>query len=220
VRAHTAATATHPTSPKADDLVLYLFDNGAPPVMLASSFTGTDYAAWDAEIGVWLPPGTYQIAVRGWRGSLAGSYYLDVRRTIGARATTNAGGCNGRSLAVPPTNVGPGAPLGLERPVLGRTYALQGSGLGASSIGIHLFGVVPASLDLTAFGAPGCTLSLSWIDLLAFVTDGAGNAAVVLTLTEDPSLLGVPLETQVAMLDGSNALGMTFSNSVSAVMGN
>jgi len=220
VRASVAATASHPTPPVADDLVLALYDNTVPPAVLASSFTGNGFGAFDASIGIWLAPGTYQVAVRGWRGSIAGRYYLDVRTTVGATASANANGCAGRALDVARTNSGPGAPLGLERPVLGRTYALQGSGLGGSSIGIHLFGVTPASLDLGPFGAAGCTLALSWIDLLAFITDAAGNAAVVLALGEDPSLLGVPLETQVAMLDGSNALGMTFSNSVSAVIGN
>lgn len=220
VQATVDATPSHPNPPVADDLVLYLFDNGAPPTMLASSVTGTDYGTWNAELGVWLGPGTYQIAVRGWRGSVAGKYWLDVRRLLGARTTTNSNGCAGRLLDVLRTNSGPGAPLALERPVIGRTYVLQGTGLGAGLIGIHLFGIVPASLDLGPFGAVGCTLGLSWIDLLAFVTDGAGAATIVLTLGEDPSLLGLPLETQVLMLDGSNALGMTLSNTVSAVMGN
>lgn len=220
VRASVAATATHPLSPKADDPVLYLFDNSVPPVLLASSFTGRDYAVWDAQIGLWLAPGTYQIAVRGWQGSVPGSYYLDVRRTLGARAVTNVGGCNGRMLDIPRTNVGPNAPLSLERPVLGRTYSLVGSGLGANSLGIHLFGVVPTSVDLTGVGAPGCTLSLLWVDLLVFLTDALGNAVITLPLGEDPSLLGLPLETQLGVLDGSNPLGITFSNSVSAIMGN
>ena len=220
VRATVAATATHPSPPVTDDPVLHLFDDGTPPVLLASSFAGTGFTNYDAELAVWLPPGTYQLAIRGWRGRPAGRYYLDVRTTTGARAATNAGGCAGRQLEVPRTNIGPGAPLPIERPVIGRTYALQGSGLGGNGIGIHIFGVTPAALDLTGFGAPGCMLHVVWIDLVAFLTDAAGNAPVVLVLSEDPSLLGVPLETQVAVLDASNALGLTFSNSVSAVIGN
>jgi len=220
VRATVAATATHPTPPVADDLVLYLYDNGAPPQLLASSFAGTNFGAFDAEIAVWLPAGTWQIAVRGWRNSIAGRYYLDVRKTPGARAVTNPGGCFGRTLEVPTTNIGPGAPLALERPVIGRTYTLRGSGLGASGIGVHMFGIVPASLDLTAFGAPGCTLGLEWIDLLVFFADAAGTTPIVLVLTEDPTLLGVPLETQLGVLDAAVPLGLTFSNTVSALIAN
>lgn len=219
VRAGVAATASHPNPPVADDLELYLFDGAAPPALLRSSATGSNFGVFDAEIAAWLPAGTYHVAVRGWVGSTTGHYYLDLRRVVGARAITNAGGCNGRQLAVPPTNVGPGAPVGIERPAIGRTYTLQGSGLGANSIGIHLFGITPAALDLASFGAPGCTLSVVWIDLIAFFTDAAGTAPVTLVLAEDPSLLGVPLETQVLVFDASNALGMTLSNSVSAVIG-
>lgn len=220
VRATVAATATHPQSPIADDLVLYVYDNAVPPQPLASSFAASGFGAFDTELAVWLPAGTFQIAIRGWRNSTAGRYYLDVRKTIGARAATNVGGCGGRQLDVLQTNVGPGAPIALERPVVGRTYSLQGSGLGAASLGVHIFGVTPAALDLGGVGAPGCTLRVVWIDLLAFVADAAGNAPIVLVLGEDPTLLGVPLETQVAVLDGSNPLGFTFSNSVSALIGN
>jgi hypothetical protein len=219
LRARVDGTVAHPTTPRTDDPVLYLYADGSPPVLLASAAAGSDYGVWDAELVVRLSAGVYQVAVRGWQDSPAGSYYLDLRRVLAAGAATNAGGCAGRTLDLLRTNVGPGAPLALERPVIGRTYSLWGSGLGGNSIVVHAYGVTPVSVDLAAVGAPGCFLDVSWIDIVPLFADAAGTAAVVLALGEDPSLLGVPLVNQLGVLDFSNALGITTSNSVTAVMG-
>ncbi|MBL9078702.1 MAG: hypothetical protein JNL08_14425 [Planctomycetes bacterium] len=219
VRVRVDATATHPTTPRTDDPVLQLYADGAPPVLLASAVVGSDYGAYDAELVARLPAGIYQVAVRGFADSPAGSYYLDLRRVVAASASTNPGGCGGRTLDLPRTDVGPGAPLALERPVIGRTYTLLGSGLGSNGVVVHAFGVTPVLVDLTAFGAPGCFLDVVWIDLPFLLADAAGNAVVALVLAEDPSLLGVPLVNQLGVLDFSNPLGITTSNSVAAVMG-
>ncbi len=219
LRVRVDATAGHPSTPRADDPVLYLYSDGAPPVLLASAFAGSDYGVFDAELVARLPAGVYQVAVRGWQDSIAGSYYLDLRRVLAASATTNAGGCAGRMLDLLRTNSGPGAPLGLERPVIGRTYSLLGSGLGSNSLCVHAYGVTPVNLDLGFVGAPGCFLDVDWIDIAPLFADAAGTASVVLALGEDPSLLGVPLVNQLGVLDGSNPLGITTSNSVTAVMG-
>jgi hypothetical protein len=218
LRARVDATAGHPSTPRTDDPVLYLYGDGASPVLLASAFASGDYGVWDAELVVRLPAGVYQVAVRGWQDSIAGSYYLDLRRVLAADASSNPGGCAGRTLDLLRTDVGPGAPLALERPVIGRTYALWGSGLGANGICVHAYGVTPVHVDLTALGAPGCFLDVVWIDLPLLLADAAGNASVVLVLGEDPSLLGVPLVNQLGVLDFSNPLGITTSNSVTAVM--
>jgi hypothetical protein len=166
-----------------------------------------------------LAAGVYQVAVRGWQDSIAGSYYLDLRRVLAANATTNAGGCAGRTLDLLRTNIGPGAPLGLERPAIGRTYSLLGSGLGSNNPVAHAVGITQVSVDLTSFGAPGCFLDVDFIALLPLLADAAGMAAVTLPLGEDPSLLGVLLVDQLGVLDFSNTLGITTSNSVTAVMG-
>lgn len=219
LRVRVDATAGHPSTPRADDPVLYLYGDGAPPTLLAAAFAGTDYGVWDAELVVRLPAGSYQVAVRGWQDSIAGSYYLDLRRVLAADAATNAGGCGGRMLDLLRTSIGPGAPLALERPVIGRTYSLLGSGLGSNAVVAHAVGITQVSVDLTNFGASGCFLDVDYIALLPLLADAAGMAAVPLPLGEDPSLLGVPLIAQLGVLDFSNQLGVTTSNSVSAVMG-
>jgi hypothetical protein len=219
LRVRVDATAGHPSTPRTDDPVLYLYSDGAPPVLLASAFASADYGVWDAELVVRLAAGVYQVAVRGWQDSIAGSYYLDLRRVLAANATTNAGGCAGRTLDLLRTNIGPGAPLGLERPAIGRTYSLLGSGLGSNNPVAHAVGITQVSVDLTSFGAPGCFLDVDFIALLPLLADAAGMAAVTLPLGEDPSLLGVLLVDQLGVLDFSNTLGITTSNSVTAVMG-
>lgn len=219
LRMRVDATAAHPGTPRADDPVLYLYADGAPPVLLASAFAGSDYGVWNAELVARLPAGVYQVAVRGWQDSIAGSYYLDLRRVAAASASTNPGGCAGRMLDLLRTNSGPGAPLALERPVIGRTYSLVGSSLGSNGICIHVYGVTPVNVDLTGLGAPGCFLDVSWIDMVLLFADAAGTLSVVLPLGEDPTLLGVPLVNQLGVLDFSNPLGITTSNSVTSVIG-
>lgn len=219
LRVRVDATAAHPSTPRSDDPVLSLYADGLPPTPLTSAFVGSDYGVWDAELVVRLPAGSYQVAVRGFDDSIAGSYYLDLRRVLAADAVTNTGGCAGRTLDLLRTDSGPGAPLGLERPAIGRTYSLVGSGLGSGSIVAHAVGIAAVNVDLTPFGAPGCFLDVDYIALLPVLADAAGMAAVVLPLGEDPTLLGVPLVDQLGVLDFQNPLGVTTSNSVTAVMG-
>ncbi|MBX3463466.1 MAG: hypothetical protein KF830_09860 [Planctomycetes bacterium] len=219
LRARVDATAAHPVTPRTDDPVLHLFSDGSPPQLLAAAAAGTTFGVWNAELAVHLPVGVYQVAVRGWQDSPAGSYYLDLRRVRAASATAEPGGCAGRTLELLRTDLGPGAPLALERPVIGRTYALFGSNLGANGLAVHAYGVTPVDVDLAPVGAPGCFLKVDWIDLVPLFADGAGTAAVALALGEDPTLLGVPLVNQLGVLDFSNPLGITTSNSVHAVMG-
>ncbi len=220
VRVRVNGTAMHPTPPVMDDPILYLYDAATPPNLLAGPFYASNYGVWDTAIDVRLTAGIYQVAIRGWVGSIAGRYYLDVLRTDAARNTVHAGGCGGRVLDLPATNVGPNAPLRLERTVIGTTYTLQGSGLGSNGIVLHVVGFLPTFIDLTPFGAPGCTLQVVWVDTPLQFADAAGNATIVVPVPETPTLLGATLESQLAVLDLSNALGFTLSNSVSAVVGN
>ncbi|MBZ0152539.1 MAG: hypothetical protein K8J09_13515 [Planctomycetes bacterium] len=220
LQARVSATATHPTTPRADDPVLYLFDGSSPPQLLAGPFRGTTYGLDDAAFDLRLPGGIYHVAVRGYEGSIAGRYYLDLHQSLGASATTHAGGCGGRTLGLRATAVGPGAPMGLERPVLGTTYELFGSGLGAFGITLHVVGFQATNVDLTPFGAVGCTLEVVWVDLPGQLADALGQTTFVVTLPDSVSLLGATLESQLAVLDGSNPLGVTLSNRVSAVAGN
>jgi hypothetical protein len=219
VRARVAATVSHPTPPVLDDPILYLYDAGTPPVLLAGPFYASNFGVFDTAIDVRLPAGSYQVAIRGWVGSIAGRYYLDLARTDAGRVTVHPGGCGGRVLDVATTAVGPGAPLRTERATLGNTYTLRGSSLGSGGFAFHMIGFQAQSIGLGPLGAPGCTVEVVWVDALLQVADFAGAARFVIAVPETPSLIGTVLESQVAVLDFSNALGFTFSNRVTGVLG-
>ena len=219
VQVRVSATASHPSPPVMDDPILYLYDGNTPPNLLAGPFYASNFGVWDTAIDVRLLPGTYQFAIRGWVGSIAGRYYLDLHRSDAARITVHAGGCGGRQLDVATTNSGPGAPLRTERAVLGTTYALRGSNLGSGGFAFHAVGFAATFLDLTPFGAPGCVLEVSFVDTPLQLADGAGNTTFVVPVPEVLSLLGATLESQIAVFDLSNALGITLSNRATAVLG-
>lgn len=214
------ATPAHPVTPRMDDPLLYLFDGSASPQLLAGPYASSNFGVWDAALDAALPAGIYHLAIRGWSGSIAGSYYLDVHTSTLARAAVFAGGCGGRHLDVATTGVGPGAPLRLERPTIGTTWSLRGSSLGAGGFAFHAFGFQSTAIDLTTLGAPGCTLEVVWVDALLGIADALGDAAFALALPENPAVLGTQLTSQLAVLDLSNPLGFTFSNRVEALVGN
>lgn len=219
VQVRVGATPTHPTPPVMDDPLLYLFDAAVPPNLLGGPFRAGTFGAWDAAIDVRLLPGAYQIAIRGWGGSVAGRYYLDIHRADAARSTVHAGGCGGRLLDVATTNVGPGAPLRVERPAIGTTYSVQGSNLGSGGFAFHVVGFASTVVDLTAAGAPGCILEVVFVDTPLQMADAAGNVVFAVPIPESLSLAGAALESQVAVFDFSNPLGITLSNRVAAVLG-
>lgn len=219
VEARVDATASHPSSPRLDDPVLYLFDNSAPPNLLAGPFQSTSFGAYDAALEARLPVGTYQIAIRGWNGSIGGSYYLDVVRRDAGRVTVFPGGCGGRSLDVATTDAGPAAPLRLERPVIGTTLSLLGANLGANAFTFHVVGFASTFVDLGMLGAPGCALEVNYVDTPLYLADAGGRVVYPLPLPEATSLLGLAVESQAAVFDLSNALGVTLSNRVAAIVG-
>lgn len=220
VQLRVGGTATHPQTPRLDDPVLYVYDTATPPNVVAGPFFGSDFATFDATVDVRLPAGSWQVGIRGWVGSVAGRYYLDLHGSTGASVATGAGGCGGRVLAAGTSNSGPGAPLVIERPTIGTTWSLVGQSLGANGIALHVVGFAPVLLDLTPFGAPGCTLEVDYVAVLPQLADAAGSARFVTPLAEAPSLLGASLVSQAAVLDFANPLGITLSNRVTATVGN
>ncbi|MCU0864704.1 MAG: hypothetical protein MUC36_12980 [Planctomycetes bacterium] len=219
VRARVQATASHPSPPVLDDPILYLYDNAAPPALLAGPFYASNFGVFDTAIDLRLPAGSYQVAIRGWAGSIAGRYYLDLARTDAGRVTVHAGGCGGRVLDVATTLVGPGAPLRTERATLGGTYALRGSSLGSGGFVFHMVGFQAQSIDLGALGAPGCTAEVVFVDAVLQVADTGGSTTYVIAVPETPSLAGTVLESQLAVLDFANPLGLSFSNRVTGALG-
>lgn len=212
------ATAGHASQP-ANDPVLYLFDSQSPPNVVFGPVYASDFGAWDQELSVRVAGGIHQIAVRGSELSDPGAYYLDVRATPAARATVHAGGCGGRVLALPTTTFGPGQPQSLERASLGMSYSVEGQNLGSLGYAFHVIGFQATLVDLGPLGAPGCTLEVVFADVLLQLADNAGRASWTILVPEDPSLIGARLESQAAVLDLSNPLGITISNRVTATLG-
>ena len=154
LRIRVAATAGHPNAP-AQDLAVYLFDGATPPVFVAGPFFASELSTWDQAIDVRIQGGIHHVAVRGVTGSAPGSYYLDLSTRAASSATVFAGGCGGRTLGLPITTVGPGAPQVLESAFLGMTYAVEGSNLGSNGFAFHVVGLAPTFIDLTPFSSIG-----------------------------------------------------------------
>lgn len=215
-----AATATHPQTPRTDDPVLYVFDAAVPPNVLVGPVHGSDFGVYDAGLDVRLPAGTYQVAIRGRVGSTTGRYYLDLQTSPAAKVVVAPGGCGGRVLTVASTTTGLGAPQPIERPVIGSTFTLLGQNLDGNGSIVFGVGFVLLGLDLTPLGAVGCTLELDAAALIPMVADATGQARLAVPLPETPSLVGAEFHAQVATLDGSNPVGGTLSNLVTATLGN
>ena len=107
----------------------------------------------------------------------------------------------------------------LERPRLGGTYTVDGSGLGSLGYCFYAVGTQPQSLSLTPLGAPGCALEVVPIDVQFRFADSAGAASWSLSIPSTTVVVGTQLHSQVAVLDLSNALGLTTSNRVLGVVG-
>ena len=212
-----APTAT--LAAAAEDPVVYVFDGATPPNYLAGPFYASDRNQWDQVHELPVAGGLLHVAVRGVAGSAPGDYLLDATVTSAASVTVHAGGCGGRMLSLPQTSVGAGQALLLERPQLGSTWSLEGSNLGANGYAFHVVGLLPTSVDLTPYGAVGCTLEVDFVDTVFQFADAAGRATWSLPVPDTGALLGQQLHNQAAVLDLSNPLGITISNRVSAVIG-
>jgi len=208
LRIRVAGTANHSNTP-ADDLVVYLFDGMSPPNVVAGPFYASDAGEWDLAIDAPIAGGLHHVAVRGMAGSQPGSYYLDLQTRDPASAMVFAGGCGGRTLGLP----------ALETATLGTTYSLEGSSLGTNGYAFHVIGLAATSIDLTPFGAIGCTLEVSYVDTAFQFADAAGRATWTLIVPDTVSLLGTTVHSQAAVLDLSNPLGITISNRVAATIG-
>ena len=219
LRIRLAGTANHVNTP-ADDVVVYLFDGQTPPVQVAGPFFASDRDTWDHAIDIRITGGLHHLAVRGVEGSQPGSYYVDLATRAVSTATVFAGGCGGRTLGLPATSLGPGAPLSVESAFLGMSYSVEGSNLGSNGFAFHVVGLAPTFIDLTPFGAVGCALEVVYVATAFQFADVSGRAAWTFAVPDNSSLIGTTLHSQAAVLDLSNPLGITISNRVATTIGN
>ena len=83
-----------------------------------------------------------------------------------------------------------------------------------------VFGPAMPLVDLSAYGAPGCSLGPTPNQLAFLLTDSVGQASLPLTLPNDPSLLGQQHSAQFVIFDGAaNASGLVTSDTIDMLFG-
>lgn len=96
-------------------------------------------------------------------------------------------------------------------------YALDGAAPRAP--GLVIFGTQIWNLDLTVFGAPGCSLLTDLLFTIPIATDAAGHASFKFAIPNSGNLIGAAASTQFAIVAPVNALGLAFSNAVRTTFG-
>ncbi|MBK8977413.1 MAG: hypothetical protein IPM29_15990 [Planctomycetes bacterium] len=102
----------------------------------------------------------------------------------------------------------------LARPVLGQTARIEVRDIAASSLaGVVNYGIeIPTPIDLTAIGAPNCSLYVSALAGVGFPLTQA-NATQSLPLPNVPGFAGIHVGLQAVLLNrGVNTLGVAASN--------
>lgn len=105
------------------------------------------------------------------------------------------------------------------RPALGNAFAVRLRAASASALALLAVGL-PMQLDLTSFGAQGCTAAVNPFGTLVAITSAEGGATFPVAVPYDAALLGVRLDFQALVVDvAANGLGITFSTQVVAWIG-
>lgn len=105
-------------------------------------------------------------------------------------------------------------------PDLGRPVELALQHARPSASGMLIFGRDELRLDLGMLGASGCTLYNTAEALFPIQTDAMGGYRLQLTLPTQAGLVASTLHQQIMVVDpGRNALGVSMSNGLSAVVG-
>ncbi|GAB4139778.1 MAG: hypothetical protein Fur0037_06130 [Planctomycetota bacterium] len=130
-----------------------------------------------------------------------------------------------QASTTPITTAVPALPLALSasgRPWMGSTMQLVTSAIPAGSmLGANYLSLLryDPPIDLSLLGAPGCFQRVGISAPSIFLPPGVA-ALVPLTIPNEPSLSGVLVESQSAVLSpGANPLGLLTSNGLSLVLG-
>ena len=107
-----------------------------------------------------------------------------------------------------------------QDPAIGCPYDIDLAFARPTTAALLWLGTARTNLDLTALGAPGCRLLVSLNVLLPVATDAMGHAKINVAFPAAPSLVGVVLREQWAVLDGAaNRFGFTFSRANEITIG-
>lgn len=136
-------------------------------------------------------------------------------------AATNLGifgelspGCRGSNGRIPLLDADGRAPY------TGSTFRFAARGMLPTTPNGLLLGGQRMTLDLTAYGLPGCTLGLRWDLILPGVSDANGERAVALPIPAEPTIVGHRFFVQMFTSDPTaNAAGMVLSETRQGVIG-
>ncbi|MEQ1632138.1 MAG: hypothetical protein ABL997_07175 [Planctomycetota bacterium] len=148
---------------------------------------------------------------------VVGRTFADVCGTPGSYTTFGAGCASSAGIA---TNTASPVPtIGVATTITLGTVPNPAAGIlliGSSNTFSNSFGPLP--LDLTFFGAPGCSGRVS-DDVATFFGLGAGSIAFNVAIPNDPFFVGLTLYTQGLVFENVNALGIVFSDAATMVIG-
>ena len=105
-------------------------------------------------------------------------------------------------------------------PWAGATFHATAQGIPASSLALHAVGVQPTLLPLP-LGAPGCFLYVDPIEL-SLLAPAGGAASVAFTVPDSPSLAGLLVRSQVAVVElgaGFTIVRLTSTNALELTIG-
>lgn len=108
----------------------------------------------------------------------------------------------------------------MRRPSVNSPTRCASAALPASAVAACGFGATRRAtpLDLSSSGAPGCSLFIDPFLFINAIISGTGQADVVLAIANDPSLVGVHLTAQWAIVDAVNALNIVVSDASETII--
>ncbi len=189
---------------------------GGTDVLFGSYCVGT-FTRTNATDQLWLlVRGSHPITTNLLRSHLTAFQIRDVG--LAGSYTTFGAGCAG--------SAGIAANIATSAPRIGQTVTLTFSPVPTPAAGILLIGSSntfstsfgPLPLDLTAFGAPGCSGRVS-DDVLQSFGLGSGALNFGVNIPNDPFFVGLSLYTQGVFFENANALGVVLSDAATMVIG-
>jgi len=218
-------------TPIADTTVNFLNANGTTATA-ATTGNILDWTSHGRTTQLLTGGGTYYVEVRSPgtnAATQAGDYVIEISEVMESPYVTASYTISAANTAC---GTAPFPTLGLtwtsERPVLGELFSRNLIGCPANGVGFLCQGLqntiangsTPLPVDLTSYGAPGCTFNVDPAVTMMFVANASGTALLDMNLPGNASVRGLFVWEQAAILNpAANSLGMQFSNFARIIAG-
>jgi len=218
-------------TPIADTTVNFLNANGTTATA-ATTGNILDWTSHGRTTQLLTGGGTYYVEVRSPgtnAATQAGDYVIEISEVMESPYVTASYTISAANTAC---GTAPFPTLGLtwtsERPVLGELFSRNLIGCPANGVGFLCQGLqntiangsTPLPVDLTSYGAPGCTFNVDPAVTMLFVANASGTALLDMNLPGNASVRGLFVWEQAAILNpAANSLGMQFSNFARIIAG-